>query len=217
MTNKHPFEAFYESIMAEPRPRMPNHLETTEREELQSTTDRPVTVKALCGELQATLVADGTFTLEYDNVLHVDLNSFELLWYLKQQAFRQKAQGVVRLLQPTIACDPQFALQHIFLDSKTSLKEYVEYKDMPGLIAVDEYADMPPLIPAIDEYADMPPLIPIDSRPTNTVPIRTILDRLLAKQRLLKDELANLKKALQLQEDNRALEVTIQELQSKLL
>jgi hypothetical protein len=217
MTNQHPFEAFYESIMAEPRPRMPNHLETTERGELQSTTDRPVTVKALCGELQATLVADGTFTLEYDNVLHVDLNSFELLWYLKQLAFQQKNPGVIRLLQPTIACDPQFALQHIFLDSKTSLKEYVEYKDMPGLIAVDEYADMPPLIPAIDEYADMPPLIPIDSRPTNTVPIRTILDRLLAKQRLLKDELANLKKALQLQEDNRALEVTIQELQSKLL
>jgi len=218
MTNKHPFEAFYESIMAEPRPRMPNHLETTERDELQSTTDRPVTVKALCGELKATLVADGTFTLEYDNVLHVDLNSFELLWYLKQLAFQQKNPGVIRLLQPTIACDPQFALQHIFLDSKTSLKEYVEYKDMPPLIpAVDEYADMPPLIPAVDEYADMPPLIPIDSRPTNTVPIRTILDRLLAKQRLLKDELANLKKALQLQEDNRALEVTIQELQSKLL
>ena len=85
---------------------MPNHLETTERKELQSTTDRPVTVKALCGELQATLVADGSFTLEYDNVLHVDLNSFELLWYVKQQAFLQKAQGVVRLLQPTIACDP---------------------------------------------------------------------------------------------------------------
>lgn len=182
---------------------MPNHLETTEREELQSTTDRPVTVKALCGELQATLVADGTFTLEYDNVLHVDLNSFELLWYLKQLAFQQKNPGVIRLLQPTIACDPQFALQHIFLDSKTSLKEYVEYKDMPGLIAVDE-------------YADMPPLIPIDSRPTNTVPIRTILDRLLAKQRLLKDELANLKKAIQLQEDNKAIEASIRALQLQL-
>uniref|UniRef100_A0A6C0JZ95 Uncharacterized protein n=1 Tax=viral metagenome TaxID=1070528 RepID=A0A6C0JZ95_9ZZZZ len=211
----HPFEAFYESMMLEARPKMPKSLEDAERMELQSTTDRPVTVKALCGELQATLVADGTFTLEYDNVLHVDLNSFELLWYLKQLAFQQKNPGVIRLLQPTIACDPQFALQHIFLDSKTSLKEYVEYKDMPGLIAVDEYADMPPLIPAVDEYADMPPLISI--HPTNTVPIRTILDRLLAKQRLLKDELANLKKAIQLQEDNRALEVTIQELQSKLL
>lgn len=201
MTNQHPFEAFYESIMSEPRPKMPNHLETTEREELQSMTDRPVTVKALCGELQATLVADGSFTLEYDNVLHVDLNSFELLWYVKQQAFRQKAQGVVRLLQPTIACDPQFALQHIFLDSKTSLKEYVEYKDMPGLI------------PAVDEYADMPPLIPIDNSPA---PIRTILDRLLAKQRLLKDELANLKKAIQLQEDNKAIEASIRALQLQL-
>ena len=218
MTNQHPFEAFYESIMSEPRPKMPNHLETTEREELQSTTDRPVTVKALCGELQATLVADGSFTLEYDNMLHVDLNSFELLWYLKQQAFLQKAQGVVRLLQPTIACDPQFALQHIFLESKTSLKEYVEYKDMPGLIpanAVDEYADMPPLIPANDEYADMPGLVPIDS-PANTVPIRTILDRLLAKQRLLKDELADLKKAIQLQEDNKAIEASIQSLRLQL-
>jgi hypothetical protein len=200
MTNKHPFEAFYESIMAEPRPRMPKHLETTEREELQSTADRPVTVKTLCGELQATLVADGTFTLEYNNELHIDLNSFELLWYVKQIAFQQKEQGIIRLLQPTIACDPQFALQYIFLDSKTSLKEYVEYKDMP------------PLIP-VDEYADMPPLVPIDSRPA---PIRGILDRLQAKRLSLQNELADLKKALALQDENYALEASIRALRSKL-
>ena len=206
MTNKHPFEAFYESIMAEPRPRMPNHLETTEREELQSASDRPVTVKALCGELQATLVADGTFTLEYNNELHIDLNSFELLWYLKQMAFQQKEQGIIRLLQPTITCDPQFALQYIFLDSKTSLKEYVEYKDMPALIPVD----------AVDEYHDMPPLIPIDNRPTNTVPIRGILDRLQAKRLSLQNELADLKKAVALQEENKALEASIRSLRSKL-
>ena len=197
----HPFEAFYESIMLEARPKMPKSLEDAERMELQSRTDRPVTVKALCGQLQATLVADGTFTLEYNNELHIDLNSFELLWYLKQLAFQQKNPGVIRLLQPTITCDPQFALQHIFLDSKTSLKEYVDYKDMP------------PLVPAIDEYADMPPLIPIDNSPA---PIRTILDRLLAKQRLLKDELADLKKAIQLQEENKAIEASIRVLRSKL-
>jgi hypothetical protein len=202
----HPFEAFYESIRLEARPKMPKSLEDAERSELQAASDRPVTVKALCGELQATLVADGTFTLEYDNVLHIDLNSFELLWYLKQKAFQQKDPGVIRLLQPTIACDPQFALQHIFLDSKISLKEYVEYKDMPPLIPVY----------AVDEYADMPPLIPIDSRPANTVPIHGILDRLLAKQRLLKDELANLKKAIQLQEDNKAIEASIRALQLQL-
>ena len=202
----HPFEAFYESIMLEARPKMPKSLEDAERMELQSETDRLVTVKALCGELPATLVADGTFTLEYNNELHIDLNSFELLWYLKQKTFQQKDPGVIRLLQPTIACDPQFALQHIFLDSKISLKEYVEYKDMPPLIPANE----------VDEYADMPPLIPIDSRPTNTVPIRGILDRLQAKRLSLQNELADLKKALALQDENYALEASIRALRSKL-
>ena len=196
----HPFEAFYESIMLEARPKMPKSLEDAERMELQSETDRPVTVKALCGELQATLVADGTFTLEYNNELHIDLNSFELLWYLKQKAFQQKDPGVIRLLQPTITCDPQFALQHIFLDSKISLKEYVEYKDMPPLIPANE----------VDEYADMPPLIPIDT------PIRGILDRLQAKRLSLQNELADLKKALALQDENYALEASIRALRSKL-
>jgi len=208
MTQQHPFEAFYESIMSEPRPKMPKPLEDAERAELQTATDRPVTVKALCGELQATLVADGTFTLDYNNELHVDLNSFELLWYVKQKAFQQKAQGTVRLLQPMIACDPTFALRHIFLESGLSLQAYIEYeyKDMPGLVPAedDKDKDMPGLVPAEDDCKGMP------------TPIRAILDRLQAKRAALENELQLLKGALQLQEENRALEGYIRELRSKL-
>jgi len=212
MTQQHPFQAFYESIMAEPMPKMPKFLEDAERAELRSTSDRPVLVKALCGELKATLVADGSFTLERENALHIDLNSFELLWHLKQTALQQKEQGIVRLLQATIACDPTFALQHIFLGSM-SLKTYIEneYADMPGLIA-DEYADMPGLVPGldVDEYADMPGLVPVEDT------IHAILARLEAKRLALQNELAFVKAAIALQEENRALEASIRELQLQL-
>ena len=145
--------------MEEPIPQMPATLQDKERADLQklfSDASMAVTVKSLCGSLDATLELDGTFSLQLnEDVTMMRLNSFELLWYLKQDALKRRAPGTIRLLQQRMAIDPDYALRYIFFacepDKSLSRcrKEYEEdYGDMPALIAMDDIEDRPPpLIP----------------------------------------------------------------------
>ena len=150
-----PFDLFYKATMEEPIPQMPANLQDKERADLQklfSDASMAVTVKSLCGSLDATLELDGTFSLQLDeDVTMMRLNSFELLWYLKQDALKRRAPGTIRLLQQRMAIDPDYALRYIFFtcepDKSLSRcrKEYEEdYGDMPALIAMHDIEDRPP-------------------------------------------------------------------------
>jgi hypothetical protein len=185
------FDLFYKACMEEPCPSISTDLRDKERATLQSF-HGAVTVKSLCGSLNATLELDGTFSLSLDeDVTMMGLNSFELLWYLKQDGLKRRAPGTIRLLQPALIADPHFALRHIFTGDLS-------------------------LYAALDVYADMPPLIPVDDvRPT--LGYQAVLDRLRSKKAVLEADYALLQEAIRMQEEIRATKASIETLMSQLV
>jgi hypothetical protein len=133
----------YDHLMREPCPVIPEELRRTERTVLKAIVPPggfpcPVhVIVAYVGVINAVLQEDGTFSY---NDREKGLNSFELLWHLKQHGIRLFTRGMIDRLGPMMAKDSHFALRYIYSHSAICLAEKVEefYREMPALTPVPE-------------------------------------------------------------------------------
>jgi hypothetical protein len=105
----------------EPSPIIRDDLRRIESANLKALVKHKVTVRATLaniGFLEGTLESDGTFTYDDEEVGHMGLNSFEVLWFLK----RRDTNAVIVPLQSRIELDPEYALRFIFFNDKSLLQ-----------------------------------------------------------------------------------------------
>jgi len=142
----------------EPCPVMPEAMQRQERIHLKGIVAKehgtfPYPVHAIVpyvATLTAALQENGTFVYDDGEVGYPDLNSFELLWHLKQQGIRLKTHGcTIDGLGPMMAKDPNFALRFIYCRWGSCLSQRVEelvrhvpepYEAVIGRLTVKEMA-----------------------------------------------------------------------------
>jgi hypothetical protein len=202
-------------------PRLSDEMRQRERQRLQGVLEGE-SIRVIAGSLKGTLHPTGTFSYTNRKDKEVsDRDSVQFLW----EAYNTPKND-----------DPTFALRRIFIASNAnlSLYEYSEedYSDMPALAPLNEKPTNEVIMPTpITSYSCPTPITayscptPITSYSSTSTPASTpasmpasmpastpvaILNRLKAKKAALERDLAHLKEALVLQEENKVLEGSIQ-------